>query len=431
VQKKINFRFINTGLILALLLTGCQSPMNSTKNNIDGSGAFATGKYRNLLVEAGHSPQEVEAKVNAVFQQFFYGNPNSQAIYFPAGSNTNGPLAYILDIHNNDVRSEGMSYGMMITVQLDKKAEFDAIWNWAKTYMYNDSPNHPSYGYFSWSVKSDGVPNDELPAPDGEEYFAMALYFAAGRWGNGSGIYNYKAQADRLLSNMKNRELITGETVLGVRTVGNIFDSEHKMVRFSPVIELREHTDPSYHLPAFYGLWARWGPEKDRQFWAQAAETSRDFFLKTTNPKTGLSPEYANFDGSPWARFPNNESLTFRADAWRTAMNWAVDYSWWAKDERQRELSDRLLAFFESKNVSHYPDHYTLDGRPLGAKHSTGLAAANAVMGLSATNPRWKLFVEDFWNMPVPAGRLRYYDGTLYMLAMLHCSGRFRIWPTQ
>ena len=30
---------------------------------------------------------------------------------------------------DTDVRSEGMSYGMMITVQLDKKAEFDALWN--------------------------------------------------------------------------------------------------------------------------------------------------------------------------------------------------------------------------------------------------------------------------------------------------------------
>jgi len=27
-----------------------------------------------------------------------------------------------------------MSYGMMIAVQMNRKAEFDAIWNWSKTY---------------------------------------------------------------------------------------------------------------------------------------------------------------------------------------------------------------------------------------------------------------------------------------------------------
>jgi oligosaccharide reducing-end xylanase len=54
----------------------------------------------------------------------FHGDPDTQAVYYPAGTNDNGALAYICDIHNNDVRSEGMSYGMMIAVQLDKKAEF-------------------------------------------------------------------------------------------------------------------------------------------------------------------------------------------------------------------------------------------------------------------------------------------------------------------
>jgi oligosaccharide reducing-end xylanase len=430
LKSAIMHKAILLVIIPGLLMNGCQNSNDSTAKPADGSGAFATGKYRNLFVEAGYSPQEVTAKVNTVFEQLFHGDPDRQAVYFPAGSNANGPLAYIWDILSNDVRSEGMSYGMMIAVQLNKKQEFDALWNWAKTYMYHDSPKHPSRGYFSWSVRTDGTSNDEMPAPDGEEYFTMSLYFAANRWGNCVGIYNYKAEADRLLGDMKNRQVITGNTVNGVRTVGNLFDAEHKMVRFSPVIEIRDHTDPSYHLPAFYELWARWGPKQDRQFWAQAAEISRDFFQKTTHPLTGLSPEYANSDGSPWVRL-NGRQAYFHVDAWRTAMNWSFDYGWWAKDDRERQLSDRLQAFFESKNIARYGDQFTLDGSPLSSKHSTGLVAANAVMGLSATHPRAKEFIRAFWDTPVPAGKLRYYDGMLYMLSMLHCSGQFRIWPPQ
>ncbi|MGA2070741.1 MAG: glycosyl hydrolase family 8 [Sedimentisphaerales bacterium] len=400
----------------------------TTENNIDGASAFATGNYRNLFVEAGYSQKEVTEKVNAAFEQLFHGDPCTQAVYFPAGKNASGPLAYIWDVGNNDVRSEGMSYGMMIAVQLDKKAEFDAIWNWARTYMYHDSANHPARGYFSWSMRIDGTPIDEMPAPDGEEYFAMSLYFAANRWGNGAGIYNYKAEADRLLSDMKNREIITNQTVNGLRIVGNIFDDEHKMVRFSPVIEICDHTDPSYHLPAFYELWALWGPEQDRQFWVQTAAVSRDFFLKTTHPVTGLSPEYANFDGSPWVDSHNSQAVHFGGDAWRTAMNWSMDWAWWGKDARQRQLSDRLQAFFESKGLSTYGNQFTLDGNQLGSDRSDGLVAANAVAGLAATNPRAKQFVEALWNTSVPTGLYRYYDGMLYMLAMLHCSSEFRIW---
>jgi oligosaccharide reducing-end xylanase len=388
-------------------------------------------KYRNLFVEAGYSAEEAALKINTAFQQLFHGDPCTQAVYFPAGTNANGPLAYIYDIGNNDVRSEGMSYGMMIAVQMDKKAEFDALWNWAKTYMYHDSPSHPAYGFFSWSVKTNGAANDEMPAPDGEEYFATSLYFASGRWGNGTGIYNYKAEADRLINDMKNRPGISGQTVKGPRTGGSLFDAEHKMVLFVPVVEYCCFTDPSYHLPAFYELWALWGPLSDRQFWASAAEASRDFFQRATNPVTGLAPEYANFDGSPYASSWNKQSGNFQFDSWRTAMNWSVDWAWWAKDARQRQLSDRLQAFFESKGISAYGNRFTLEGEQLSSDHSPGLGAMNAVAGLAATHPRAQKFIKELWNTPVPSGESRYYDGMLYLLGMLHCSGEFRIWPPQ
>jgi hypothetical protein len=249
-----------------------------------GAGAVAANRYRNLFVEAGTSKEEVKRKVNTAFQQLFHGDPKTEAIYYAAGKNANGDLAYIVDVIHNDVRSEGMSYGMMIAVQLDKRREFDAIWNWARTYMFRNEPGHPARGFFSWSMKVDGTPNDETPAPDGEEYFAMALYFAAGRWGAGSGIYNYRAEADRLLADMLHREVVTGTTKRGPHTSGNMFEEKYKMVRFVPGLDRNGFTDPSYHLPAFYELWALWGPPADRPFWAQAAEASRDFFQKATNP---------------------------------------------------------------------------------------------------------------------------------------------------
>jgi endo-1,4-beta-D-glucanase Y len=403
------------------------------QSGIDGSGAFATGMYRNLFVEAGHSQEDVAAQVSKAYQQFFHGDPNTQALYYPAGSNADGPLAYMPDINHNDVRSEGMSYGMMIAVQLDKKAEFDALWNWSKTYMYHDDPQHPTYGFFSWQMRYDGTAVSELPAPDGEEYYAMALYFAAGRWGNGRGIYNYRAQADRLLTDMVHRRPITG-TVGGrfarEQTVGKEVNVEHAMILFSPDSRRDHMTDPSYHLPAFYELWARWGPKEDRAFWHRAALVSRDFFQRTTHPKTGLAPNYANFDGTPFPSFGRSDA--FRYDAWRTASNWAVDWSWWAKNPRERELSDRIQAFFESQGMDTYGDQYELDGTPLGQAHSTGLVSTNAVASLAATDgPRARTFVEALWNAEIPAGRHRYYDGLLYLMSLLHCSGQFRIWAPQ
>jgi oligosaccharide reducing-end xylanase len=405
----------------------------SEQSDISGSGAFATGVYRNLFVEAGHSKEQVNAKIEKAYQHFFHGDPNTQTLYYPSGSNANGPLAYMPDINHNDVRSEGMSYGMMIAVQLDKKAEFDALWNWSKTYMYHDDPKHPTYGYFSWQMHYDGTTMSELPAPDGEEYYAMALYFAAGRWGNGPGIYDYKAQADRLLTDMVHREPITGSVkgrLTREQTVCKEVNDEHAMILFSPDSRRNHMTDPSYHLPAFYELWARWGPKEERAFWYRAAMASRDFFQRTTHPKTALNPNYANFDGTPYNFFGRSDA--FRYDAWRTASNWAVDWSWWAKDPRERQLSDRLQAFFESQGMDTYVDQYELDGTPLGKAHSTGLISTNAVTSLAATNgSRARKFVEALWDAEIPSGRNRYYDGLLYFMSLLHCSGQFRIWTPQ
>jgi oligosaccharide reducing-end xylanase len=420
---------VKLGAALLLIWSGCALLAYQPQSN--GSGAFATGHYRNLFVEAGHSQVEVTEKINAAYQQLFHGDAVTQALYYPAGANTNGALAYIYDTGYKDVRSEGMSYGMMITVQLNKKAEFDAIWNWARTYMYHNSTNQPSYGFFSWSMKTNGTPNDEISAPDGEEYFATALYFAAGRWGNGPGIYNYRAEADRLLTNMLHREWITGRTRTGSKTVGALFDAERHMVRLTPDKKNCEHTDPSYHLPAFYELWAKWGPEADRTFWEQAATASRDFFQHAANPHTGLTPDYANFDGSPWTSLWNQHSAEFQFDAWRTAMNWSVDWDWWARDNREEQLSDRLQAFFTSQGMTTYANQFTLEGSPLSTDHSPGLVTINAVASLAATQPRAQNFVEELWNAPVPTGQWRYYDGLLYFLGLLHCSGEFRIWPPQ
>jgi oligosaccharide reducing-end xylanase len=417
--------------LLLPLLSGCLTGTGKS------AGAAATGRYRNLFAENGHSQTEIDAKINGAFQQLFHGDPANQAVYFSAGTNANGALAYITDVKHNDVRTEGLSYGMMIAVQLDRQAEFNALWNWSKTFLYHDSPAHPSYGFFSWQAKTNGETLSEFVAPDGESYYAMALCFAANRWGNGRGIYDYKTQADQLLTNMRHRAEITGQVSMMRRgtnailtvSAGPLFDAKHRMVLFSPSNERAPFTDPSYHLPAFYELWARWGPAADRSFWRQAAAASRDLFPRAADPVTGLTPNYANFDGTPATNGWNRGAPRFGFDAFRTAGNWSVDWSWWAKDPREKELSDRLQAFFESKGMKNYGCQFSLNGTQLDARHAQGLVAVNAVAGLAATNPRAKKFVEALWNTPPPDGQERYYEGLLYMMALLHCSGEFRIWP--
>ena len=134
-----------------------QNPASAKAPTLDdGSGAYVTGVYPNLFLEDGHAEPAIRAKVEAAYQQLFHGDPQTQAVFFPAGRNARGPQANLTDWAHHDVRTEGMSYGMMVAVQLDKKADFDALWNWVMTYMYVSDPKAPGYEFFRWSCKPDG-----------------------------------------------------------------------------------------------------------------------------------------------------------------------------------------------------------------------------------------------------------------------------------
>jgi len=360
----------------------------------------------------GESDTETQAILDAAWNQLFYGDDDTQRVYYPVGDD----MAYIEDIGDEDVRTEGMSYGMMIAVQLNKKEEFDRIWKWTKTYMYHADGLYQ--GYFAWHCRPDGFVIDANPASDGEEWFAMALFFAAGRWGNGDGIYNYQAEAQAILDTMLHKS----EEDNGLAK--SMFDPTHKQVVFVPSGPGVRFTDPSYHVPAYYELWARWA-DKDNSFWPEAAAASRQFFKKAAQPSTGLMPDYAEFDGTPYA---DDFHKDFRFDAWRNAMNVAVDYAWFAADEWEVEQSDRLLNFFYNQGLNSYANQYTLEGEPLSSNHSPGLVAMNAVAGLAATTDQSPEFVKELWNTSIPSGHWRYYDGLLYFLALLHASGNFRIY---
>ena len=109
-------------------------------------------------------------------------------------------------------------------------------------------------------------------------------------------------------------------------------------------------------------------------------------------------------------------------------MNISVDYTWFARDQWEVAEINRLLDFFSSEGITTHGNQYTLKGKELGNDHSKGLVAMNAVAALASTNENRGQFVQEFWNTPVPAGPYRYYDGVLYMLAMLQVSGNFRIY---
>lgn len=385
-----------------------------------GGSASAENLFKTLL---GKTDAEVKNKLEIVWKHFFtpgdlelYEANDQKSLYYE----TSEDLAFIMDTGNNDVRTEGMSYGMIICVQLNHRTEFDKLWGWSKRYMAY--PDHSIWnGYFCWQCQTNGEHMGHSNASDGEIYYATALFMAAKRWNEP----RYAREADQLLHKVMNKE--------GKQTgVYNLFNSTTHLVTFVPDRNGKDFTDPSYQLPAFLDYWAEVATE-NKVFWKKAAEAARDHLIASSHPVTGLYPDYSHYDGRAfrWNHSVYDTSM-YMYDAIRCAMNVGMDYYLYGKDKaRQTETMTRLLKFFQKDDFRH--GNFTLDGKIARGNYTRGMDGANAVaaFALADSTPEArelaKTFVQRLWDAEPPTGKFRYYEGMVYFLSLLHVSGEFKL----
>ena len=377
----------------------------------DGSqlnGAYYTGNYESpFKTYLGKTDKEIQEKMDAMWEHYFKGDNNSKVFF------DNGSEGYIKDINNNDVRSEGMSYGMMIAVQTGHKEEFDKLWKWAKNHMWHKGGDWD--GYFAWQRGDNGMGGDDNCAPDGEMYFMMSLLFAANRWNDDQ----YRKDALYIMDKMWNNPN------------HKLFNQGNYIIVFQPLGNGNDFSDPSYDLPAYLELFSRWA-EKDTDKWTRAVSAARDHLYKSSNTSSGLFADYSAFNGQPQSYSYNSNSTKYMYDAMRCAMNFGMDYYLFGADStREIEMATRIINFFEKDGYKHA--RFNWDGTGADESYTQGEAGANAVAAIalrstSGSEEKIKKNLQLAWDTQLMTGQYRYYDGLVHYLAMLHLSGNFKIW---
>lgn len=373
------------------------------------TGAFHTGIYPNWLQEVGISDDEAREKVNHAFDTIFFDAEQNFCHH------TDEDAWCMVDTGNHDARTEGMSYGMMMCVQMNRKEIFDRLWKFSERYML--ITEGPNAGYFRWSVHLDGSSNSDGPAPDGEEYFAMALFMAGARWGDHSDSFNYSARAREILRHVVHQhEMVPGGEPM--------WEPENALIRFVPQMKI---SDPSYHLPHFYELFALKADEEDREFWKRAAEASRNYIALSADSCTGLSPEYADYDGKTVLLF--GKPWIYYSDAYRVAENIALDRLWFGIDTALVAVATRIQDFFAGQNMDQLKA-YQLDGTPQSepAMHPTAIRAILGAASIASDSKNRKRFLKEFSELPMRHGARRYYDNCIYFFCLLMLTGNYRIY---
>jgi oligosaccharide reducing-end xylanase len=354
-------------------------PASSATSTITGNGCTPPSQYENLFITLGSQTQAAsDAKINAMWSQFF--SPSNANALFYTGPGTGE--AYIKDVADNDVRTEGQSYGMMIALQLNHQTEFDELWAFAKNHMYNSANKQ-----YEWHVStSGGSLGASGGAPDGDEWFAASLVFAHYRWGDTSGKYDYSTEAQSMLDLVRTQD----------------FDQSNHIVQYyEGAGDTANGTDGSYMLPAFYQTWACFDTTNS-DFWTQATTDTRTFFHMITG-SNGVIPDQSSFSGAATnsggddklrcvANIMSDHNF-FNADPWQT-MTYATEYA----------------------------------ANQANGNFSTAELSCNALLGFGLPASMGTPFVTKLWNVAIPTGQERYYDGVLYSLALLHVSGTFHLW---
>ena len=210
-----------------------------------------------------------------------------------------------------------------------------------------------------------------------------------------------------------------------------LIDPETQLITFTPDGFGQRYTDPSYHIPAFYEVWAKWADDGRSEYWLECAKKSREYLHKAINPQTGLNPDMSQYDGSEMQmpRFPGMPQRPQGAPR--------------RNGEWQRQYGETIQNFFYSQGVDTFVDQYRTDGTlPEGdeilqaggfrkLRHSIGLVATTAAASMLCSHDKSKEFVDAFWNAkhePFEDGYFdAYYDGLLRLFAFMHLSGNYRI----
>ncbi len=389
--------------VLALAaLAGCST------TDIVGSRAQELPNPPSIIEEhTDASLEDVNEKIQAAYQQLFFGEPTKEAIYRDQGDGT----AYIEDIFNGDVRTDSIGYGMLVTVQLGEQEPFDKIWSWAKKYMLVDSG--PARGQLDWNCSTQGDDCIHTAATDSSSLIVTALFLAATKFQE-QDTHDYNADALSLLDAMSHIEERNGGVVGGV---GNCFDGIAQLPRRTST-SFDKNVPVNYLMPAFYDFWAERQPNR-AEYWRGIANRSREILEEVPEAKTGLIPETVTFEGERVLGFDNYINITSR-----TLLNVTLDQTWHQPGGWIATNNERLLDFFLSIGIEDYVAEYYSNGLPYNGFNTLAHRSLVALAAGTSRKPEHDAFLEDLLVQEIPTGQFRYYDGLLYLLALIVLSGQ-------
>lgn len=303
--------------------------------------------------------------------------------------------------------SEGIAYGMLISVNMNDKLLFDDLWNYYQSHL------DPT-GLMIWIIDSLGNPLEiggilvgTGAATDADQDAAYALLLANAQWGS-MGVINYQTEAIALINKIYTLEI----------------DQNNYMVKSGNEPGSVYRVNCSYFAPAYYRAFKY---ATGNSGWDSVRNAVYNFLNFRADSVTGIVPDWCLPNGDPMPPCPPPAScrFTYYYDATRTPFRIAMDYIWNGEVLAQNYCK-KISAFIRTQGSENIVDEYMMNGTPLGVYHNNAFIGPFAV-GTLATDSTFQTFCDSIYteNVEVFSGRWNYYNSSLKMLTLLMLTGNF------
>lgn len=340
-----------------------------------------------------------------------------------AGSVVSGGYAVKISTADFLTVSEGMGYGMLLTVLFaghdpQARAIFDGLFAVVRARpAYAIVPHDPNGKYLmDWRLYPNGTTGGEgWNAMDGDLDIAMALLMADEQWGSTTGSWNYAQEAKNTIGALKSWCMAPDGTTKGQRLPDCSRTSDYMIG----------------HFRAFHAA-------TGDAFWSQAVDRAyylSDRIQTVYSPNTGLMPEFIIKTNTPepqpspgyYVEYGDYEGWYYW-NACRNPWRFATDYLL-SGDARWKTITSRMVDFFHNKFQASgditlaVECGYKLDGTVLAGGDSPAFIAP--VMLGGCVDGKYQQLVDAAWKWNVANPISGYYDGEIQLLSSVVASGNW------
>lgn len=372
-------------LTIAFLCSSVSAQTRPFPANID---------YGNGLTASGKSSMDAENSYNIWKTNFIEAC-------------TNGRFRVKFD-NSSETVSEGIAYGMLLTVYKADKVTFDGLWQY-----YKDNRN--GNGVMNWKINGCSGVNGQNGATDAEVDAAMALIVADYQWGS-TGTINYRTDAENLINAIKTHEVEAGTYVL---KPGDMFGGS-------------QLTNASYFAPAYFRAFGTF--TNDTAYWNNVASqcyTIIDANLTANNAAGGLVSDWCQASGAYSSQSGGylNQGQTYKYDAARTPWRIAVDYLWYGNNSAKvyaKKCSDFVRV--DLNGTANIKDGYNQNGSVIGQWHNATFVGAFACAATAGEDQaHLNASYVDLNSLNEPNS---YFNHTLKTMYLFLLTGNFYLPPT-